>query len=103
MHLVYVDESGDEQYHAISALAIPVQSWRTCFNQLKAFRKSIKASDGILVRGELHAWKFVSGRGNLGDRVVFKSRRIALYHQFLEGIADLDRSSAGKIVVSHCE
>lgn len=62
-----------------SALAIPASKWREAFDQVKAFRRALKQSDGIYVYKELHAWKFVSGRGRIADRIVPKARRRQIF------------------------
>jgi hypothetical protein len=54
-----------------------------------SFRRDLKASDGIFVYKELHAWKFVSGRGRVGDRVVTKYRRGEIFRDTLELVASL--------------
>jgi hypothetical protein len=83
MHLVYFDDSRDEDTCVFSALLVSDQSWRDCFNELRAFRRRFKVSDGIFVRKELHAWKFVSGRGRISDRVVTKHRRSVIFKEAL--------------------
>ncbi|HUJ09560.1 MAG TPA: hypothetical protein VL171_05990 [Verrucomicrobiae bacterium] len=79
MHLIYIEDSGDEQLAIFSALAIPVEQWRDCFTRIKEFRRNLKQAYGIYVYKELHAWKFVSGRGQIADRVVTKSQRAATH------------------------
>jgi len=89
MHLVYVDDSADECAHVFSALAIPAEQWRTCFEQVRHCRRGLRASDGIFLHKEIHAWKFVSGRGQVADRIVTKSRRCAVYREMLGLTASL--------------
>jgi len=75
MHLVYIDDSRDEELCAFSAIIVPADQWRESFEWLRSFRRSLKQSEGVFVRKELHAWKFVSGRGQISDRIVTKYRR----------------------------
>lgn len=89
MHLIYIEDSGDEHLAIFSALAIPVEQWRDCFARIKEFRRNLKQTHGIYVYKELHAWKFVSGRGHIADRVVTKSQRAAIFAQALDVIAQL--------------
>jgi hypothetical protein len=42
MHVFYVDESYDERTFVTSALSIEDVSWRTAFDQSKAFRQTLK-------------------------------------------------------------
>ena len=51
--------------YVFSALAVRDYLWRSVFGNIREFRRSIRASDGIYVTKELHAWKFVSGRGRM--------------------------------------
>jgi Protein of unknown function (DUF3800) len=81
--LVYLDDSRDEELCVFSGLIVPAAVWRDCFDALRDFRRDLKASDGIYVRKELHAWKFVSGRGRVSDRVVTKYRRCEIFKEAL--------------------
>ena len=83
MHLVYLDDSRDEELCVFSGLIVPATQWRPCFEQLREYRRQLKASDGIFVRKELHAWKFVSGRGRVADRIVTKYRRSEIFKEML--------------------
>jgi hypothetical protein len=89
MHLVYIDDSGDEQLTVFSALVIPADEWRSAFQQLQNLRRRLKQSYGIYVRKELHAWKFVTGKGRIADRVVFKSQRAGIFKDTLRVVAAL--------------
>ncbi len=97
MHLVYIDDSRDEQACVFSALIIPASRWRECFEQVRAFRRALKQSDGLFVRKELHAWKFVSGRGRISDGVVTKYRRAQIFKEALQltaGLPDVRSANA---------
>ncbi|HEX8737415.1 MAG TPA: DUF3800 domain-containing protein, partial [Pyrinomonadaceae bacterium] len=90
MYLAYIDDSRDETLCVFSALIIPVHRWRDAFTIVKNFRRQLKRSDGISVHSEFHAWKFVSGRGNLGtDKIIGKVRRCQLFNQTLSMVATL--------------
>jgi len=89
MHLIYIDDSRDEQLCVFSALAISIDQWQEAFAQVRQFRRDIKKSDGIYVYAELHAWKFVSGRGKISDQVVPKGRRCRIFKEALELVAEL--------------
>ena len=83
MHLIYIDDSRDEQLCVFSALAIPSDTWTEAFQQLKEFRRGLRQSDGIYIHKELHAWKLVSGRGCIADRTVPKARRCEIFKDAL--------------------
>ena len=46
MHFVYIDDSRDEALCAFSALIVPVTELRRAFEQVRDFRRALKASDG---------------------------------------------------------
>ena len=83
MHLVYIDDSKDEELCIFSALAISATLWQGAFEQVRNFRHELRKSDGIYVYKELHAWEFVSGRGRIADRMVPKGRRCQLFKEAL--------------------
>jgi hypothetical protein len=83
MHLIYMDDSRDEKLCVITALAVPDANWREALQTLKEFRRRIRASDGIFLYSETHAWKLVSGRGRISDRIVTKFRRSRILREFL--------------------
>jgi len=89
MHLIYIDDSRDERLCVFSALAIAADKWLEAFRQVRQFRHDLKKSDGIYVYVELHAWKFVSGRGRISDRVVTKGRRCQIFKEALQMVAGL--------------
>jgi len=84
MHLIYIDGSGDEQLCIFSCLALPIDQWHAAFRQVREFRRELRRAYGIYVYKELHAWKFVSGRGRPSDRIVTKGQRAAIFRQALE-------------------
>ena len=93
MHLIYIDDSGDEEICVFSALTIRVNRWNSCLNTLKEFRRDLQVSDNISVYKEFHAWKFVSGRGRIADGVVTKWRRCQIFKQTLQLITMLPEVS----------
>ena len=88
MHLIYIDDSRDEALCVFSALFIPAQEWKGDFAAVREFRGRLKRSDGIHVYKEFHAWKFVSGRGDLGA-VVTKWRRCGIFRETLKLVSEL--------------
>jgi Protein of unknown function (DUF3800) len=89
VHLTYLDDSRDEELCVFSALAIPADEWRKCFECVRDLRRNLKKTYGIYVYKELHAWKFVSGRGNIADRLVTKSQRAGIFRQIMQLTASL--------------
>lgn len=89
MHLIYIDDSRDDKVCVFSALAVPADRWREAFQQIREWRRDLKRTHGIYVYKELHAWKFVSGRGRPSDRIITKSERVAIFRDGLRLIARL--------------
>ncbi len=89
MHLIYIDDSGDEQLCVFSAFALPADQWHGAFQHVREFRRELRRAYGIYVYKELHAWKFVSGRGQIADRVVTKGQRAAIFRNALEVMTKL--------------
>lgn len=89
MHLIYIDDSGDEKLSVYTAVTIPAIAWNQSFRKLREFRRQLRADYGIPVYKELHAWRFVSGRGNISNRVVTKYERSIIFNKALDVLADL--------------
>jgi hypothetical protein len=89
MHICYMDDSGEDDVRAFSLLTVPVDQWKTCFNGIKEYRRKLRQSDGIFIKKELHATKFLSGHGYWSDRHVSLERRVEIYGDCLSSIAQL--------------
>ena len=89
MHLIYIDDSRDEQLCVFSALALPIDQWHAAFQMIRDFRRELRRAYGIYVYKELHAWKFVSGRGRPSDRIVTKGQRASIFKEALKVMANL--------------
>lgn len=87
----YVDESYDRQKFCLTALSIRHSDWRECFERVHQFRKELKAKHGLYIRKEIHASDFVSGRGQVADRVIGKHERAIIFHALLGLVASLPR------------
>lgn len=87
--LYYVDESYDSEKFCLSALSLKSSTWRHAFDQIKEFRRELKASDDVLLRTEFHARELVRGRGALGPSVITKWRRSRIFYELLELAASL--------------
>lgn len=89
MHICYMDDSGEDDVRAFSILTVPADQWKTCFNGIKDYRRNLRASDGIFMKKELHATKFLSGHGYWSDRHLSLERRVEIYRDSLSSIAKL--------------
>lgn len=83
VHICYIDDSGEDNVRAFCLPTEPVAEWKRCFDAIKSYRKSLRESDGIFVKKELHATKFLSGRGRIGSRQVTRTRRCEIYREAL--------------------
>lgn len=63
MYLVYIDESYDETHFAYWAIFVPAFEWNRCFEHLLSWRGDWYKKHSIPLDYELHATKFVGGRG----------------------------------------
>ena len=57
----YVDESHDAKLFCLSAVGIRHSRWKECFDQVREYRRQLKADYGIFLRKEIHAHKFLGG------------------------------------------
>jgi hypothetical protein len=90
MHLIYIDDSKDEQRIVFSGLAFRVESWHDAFQSIRDYRRFLKTKYGIAVYYELHATKFVRGKGSLGAKnIVPKALRCQIFKDTLEFIITL--------------
>lgn len=63
MHFIYIDDSGERNIRIYSAIAVPAMYWNETFQNIKAWRSMLKKDHGIPMNYELHATKFVRGKG----------------------------------------
>lgn len=89
MHIIYLDDSGDEQVRVFSCLSIPVDVWNQCFGQIQSFRRALKEREGVYVKVEFHATKFVSGRGKISQKPIPKGARCRIFKETLLEITKL--------------
>lgn len=89
MHLIYMDDSGDEHTRVFSALAIPLDHWRDSFEHIRNYRRTLRQQCGVFVKVEFHATEFVSGRGRISNQAIGKYQRSQLFRQTLSEIIQL--------------
>lgn len=89
MHICYFDDSGDEDTRMYSALAVPIEEWKNILNLIKQFRRALKTTFGLFVTVEFHATDFVSGRGRIAERPIFKGLRCQIFKETLSFINSL--------------
>lgn len=89
MHLIYIDDSYDHttRTYVFSAIAVPESEWANLFDAIRQWRRELRGSDGIYVTKELHAWKFVTGRGRVAPGMVTKWRRCQIFKEGLQLLA----------------
>lgn len=89
MHLVYIDDSKDEQSCCFSAIIIPADRWLEALDHLVAFRRAIKASHGVYSTIELHATDWIGGRGNVAPSTIRRDERARIFQSALQHITQL--------------
>jgi hypothetical protein len=98
-YVYYIDESFSykEKKWIFSAIGIPAPTWKTVFSQIKNMRRLMKHDLEIPLFKELHATKFVNGRGDYGPKAI-KSIRAEIFIRILKYLARL--SSFGVHIIS---
>jgi uncharacterized protein DUF3800 len=89
VRLFYVDESYDTRKFCLTALSIRHQDWREVFRQVRQHRTLLKDDYGIYIRKELHAQKFIAGRGRISNQTLGKWQRSRVFLGLLKLIARL--------------
>lgn len=90
MYLAYVDESGDDgtkngasKSYALGCVMIDGAEWTSAFDQMIAFRRSLRDRFGIPVRAELKANYLLRNGGPLRRRPLSEQARFKLYRSLL--------------------
>ena len=83
VRLFYIDESYDDTTFCLSAISVRHTHWKECFELVKAHRKQLKVSHGILLRKQIHSRDFVRGRGRISRRGITKWERSRIFLSFL--------------------
>lgn len=95
MMFMYVDESGDagqfipnqsanSPHFILSGLIISQNDWLQYLNNLKTFRKHIKAQHGLLMREEIHASELIRISKIAAYRQIRKTQRIDILRTFTQ-------------------
>lgn len=94
MYLIYIDESYDESHFVYSAMFINAFKWNEYFQHMLEWRREWFNQHQIPLDYELHATKFVGGRGEHPSNRN-KIYRAALFH---EAIGRIENMSDIKII-----
>lgn len=87
MYIFYMDDSGEGGNHMFTALGVEDKHWRQVFQQVVRYRKEINQRAGIYMNKELHATKFVSGRGRPSKTHIDKQMRERIFRYSLRVLA----------------
>jgi len=85
-YIYYIDESKADGKYIYTALGAPMKQWNHVFDRVQKFRKYIRKEYGIQLYKELHATKFVNGRGQFNE-VVGKFQRAEIFKLCLKTLA----------------
>ena len=81
MHFIYIDDSTERPVNIFSAICVPCEQWNEVFERLKRWRKHLKDIHGIPLNYELHARKFLSGRGTASAiKEISRHQRAQIFH-----------------------
>ncbi|HAK75459.1 MAG TPA: hypothetical protein DCM71_00760 [Runella sp.] len=93
MQIMYVDESGDNgcskygsQHYILSGIVVSEDDWQESLNRMKAFRKHLKDTYGLLIRTELHAAELIRVGKIEEYKKIHKSQRINILKEFVRQI-----------------
>lgn len=89
MYLIYIDESYDETHYAYSAIFINAFRWNDYFNYLLTWRADWYENHQVPLDYELHATKFIGGRGDFPS-VKNKEFRANLFYEAIGRIEKMD-------------
>lgn len=89
MRLIYIDESMDGSLQVLSGLVIKDTSWQDAYKLIKDFRLQLNRQYGIYVRKEMHATKWVSGRGRIANRHIPLKERCNIFNDTLRLVTNL--------------
>jgi hypothetical protein len=99
MWFAYIDESKEPgKFFIYTALVITGDKWAATYQKVKAFREELRRDHGIYLAYELHAWKFVPGRGRPSKSAIYKDERAEIFKKTLKFIAECNCFN----VVSSC-
>lgn len=99
MYLIYVDESYDETHYAYSAMFIDAFKWNFYFDYLVSWRREWFQQHQIPLDYELHATKFIGGRGeHPANRN--KLFRATLFHEAIGRIEKMEGVEAINAITS---
>lgn len=87
MYLFYIDGSQDGHYYTFSALGVKDSVWKDFYVAVCKFREYLRDEHGIYIRKELHATKFLSGRGRPSKEFLSKEDRAGIFFECLKFIA----------------
>lgn len=85
-YIYYIDESTANSKYIYTVLGVPMKQWNHIFRRLQAFRQYINKEYGIQLHKELHATKFVNGRGEF-SKIVGKFQRSEIFKLCLRTLA----------------
>lgn len=75
-----------------TAIGVHSKHWKEVFGEVLRFRKDLKKHAGIYMNKELHATKFVSGRGRPSDKHLDKEMRERIFAYALKTLANIGPS-----------
>ena len=91
MFLFYIDGSQDGHFYTFSAIGVRDTQWKDFYVAISELREHLRDKYGIYIRKELHATKFLSGRGRPSNKHLSKEKRAEIFRECLAFIASLNQ------------
>lgn len=93
MHLIYIDESKHNltapHKFIYTALVVEASIWRSAYEHIRTYRQKLRDDRGIFIKTELHAWKFIAGKGQIASRPIYKPERAEIFLETIQFVADM--------------
>lgn len=89
MYIFYMDDSGEGGHHMFSALGVEDKNWRELSERVREYRRTLLKHAGIYMNKELHATKFMSGRGRPSSRFLSADMRRKIFQYTLKIAAEM--------------
>jgi hypothetical protein len=93
MHLIYIDESKQQitapYQYIYTGMCVEASIWRSAYEHIREYRLKLKMDRGIFLKTELHAWKFIAGKGQIANRPIYKEERAKIFLETMHFIAGM--------------
>ena len=93
MIIFYMDDTGESDDIGFAALGVPVETWKEAYDALLQSRRALRSQHRIPLSAELHATKFLGGRGTAGQAVPLEQDRLSIFQNTLGLAASIQNAT----------